>query len=205
MLRRVFESQVIVLMLLAVIAAAAIAPCVVFGHGFSPRASIALAAMISLLAVFAFFHLRHASLAMAVALAPLPGAIGAVSLGAAVEPLALACLTGFTVALFLADEIALCVVEGSGVADAAAGTLRENALACSAAAICAATFAALLLFAAHHARAPAVAALAELGAGFGALIALPLAASLLPFSEDFVARANRLRELRARKSKRSWL
>jgi hypothetical protein len=49
---------------------------------------------------------------------------------------------------------------------------------------------------------PLVTALAELGSGLSALIVLPLAASQLLFSEDFVARANRLRELRERRLER---
>jgi hypothetical protein len=62
--------------------------------------------------------------------------------------------------------------------------------------IVASVFAALLLFAGHHARLPWLATAAQIGSGLSALLVLPLAASLLPFGEEFVAHANRLRELR---------
>ncbi|MGD0144573.1 MAG: hypothetical protein ABSC92_15575, partial [Rhizomicrobium sp.] len=163
-------------------------------------AALALAAIPVVCLVIAFLHLRHVGLALAAAFAPLPGLIAAASLvhGATVEPLSLAYLTGLTVALFLADDIALRVIEGAGGPDAMATTLKENWLACCAAILAASAFTALLLFAGHHARTPFIATCAELAAGFGALIVLPLIASLLPFGEDFVARANRLRELRER-------
>lgn len=185
--------------LLAAIAVGAIAIFILFGRRLSLHAMFALAATISVSLVFAFVRLRHAGLALTVAVAPLPGLIVAASLGAAIEPLVLAYLTGFAIALFLADDIALRVVEGSGPADAASATLREMAVASSAAAISAAAFPALVLLAGLRARTPSVAALLEFGSGFGGIAVLPLAATLLPFSEDFVARANRLRELRERR------
>ncbi len=195
----VFQSRTIVLAALAVLAAGIVGMCAISGHVFSVRAIAALAAIVAVSLVFSILHLRHAGLALVAAFAPLPGLLAAASLGATVEPLALAFLAGFTIALFLADEIALRVVEGSGAATATAGTLRENAVAGVAAAIAAAALAALLLFAGHHARMPLVAAAAELASGLSALIVLPLGASQLPFGEDFVMRANRLRELRARR------
>jgi hypothetical protein len=195
----VFQSRIIVLALLAAVVAGAVTLYAIFGHALSLRAMLALTALIAVSLVFAFFHLRHVGLALVVAFAPLPGLIAAAALGTTVEPLALAYLLGLTIALFPADEIALRVVEGSSAADAATETLRENTIAGAAAVIVAAAFAALLLFAGHHARAPLVATLAELASGASALIVLPLASSQLPFSEDFVARANRLRELRERK------
>jgi hypothetical protein len=187
----------IVLAVLAVLAAGAVALYAISGH--SLRATLALAAIVAVSIPFSFVHLRHAGLALAAAFSSLPGLMMAVSLGATVETLALAFLAGFTIALFLADEIALRVVEGSGAAAATAETLRENAVAGCAAAIAAAAFAALLLFAGHHARTPLVAAVAELASGLSAMIVLSLAASQLPFGEEFVMRANRLRELRERR------
>lgn len=195
----VFQSRVIVLALLAGVAASVVALYAMFGHALSLRATLALAAIIVVSFSFAFLHLRHAGLALAAAFAPVPGLVASASLGATVEPLALAFLAGLTIALFLADDISLRVVEGAGPADAATGTLRETALASAAAVIAASAFAGLLLLAGHHAGAPLAAALAEFASGASALILLPLAASQLPFGEDFVARANRLRELRGRR------
>ena len=199
MLRGVFQSRIIVLALLALISAGAVALFATFGHLNILRASLALAAVLVVCFVFSFINLRHAGLALAVALAPVPGLIAAASLGGTVEVLTLVYLTGFAIALFLADDIGLRVVAGSGAADAAVLTLEENGAASGAAVIVASAFAALLLFAGHHARAPLVAVLAEFAAGASALLVLPYAASLLPFSEDFVGRANRLRELRERR------
>jgi hypothetical protein len=201
-LQGVFQSRVIVLTLLAVVAVGAVSFCALSGHMLSLRATLVLMAVGAVALVFSILHLRHAGLALSAAFAPLPGLVGAASLGLPVEPMALAFLAGSTVALFLADEIALRVLDGSGVVAATAETLRENAIAGCVAATAAAAFTAVLLFAGHHARLPLVTALAELGSGLSALIVLPLAASQLLFSEDFVARANRLRELRERRLER---
>jgi hypothetical protein len=198
-LRDVFQSRVFVALALGIIALGDIALCALFGR--TPHAWFAVTTVLVICLGFGFIHLRHAALALATALAPLPGLIAAVSLahGAALETLALAYLAGLTIALFLADEIALRVVEGSGVADATAGTLQDTGIAACAAIIAASAFTALLFFAGLFARVPAIGALAEFAAGASALIVLPLVASLLPFGEDFVARANRLRELRERR------
>jgi hypothetical protein len=184
---------------LGIIALGDIALCVLFGR--TPHGWFAVATVLVICLGFGFMHLRHAGLAVATAFAPLPGLIAAVSLahGAALETLALAYLAGLTIALFLADEIALRVVEGSGVADATAGALKDNGVAACAAIIAASAFTALLFFAGLYARGPAIATLVEFAAGTSALIVLPLAVSLLPFGEDFVARANRLREQRERR------
>jgi hypothetical protein len=190
---------VIVLALLAAIAAGVVAVFILFGHRFSLRAAMALVAMLGLSFVIAFAHLRHTGLALSVVAAPVSGLIAAASLGMFLGPLALAYLTGLAIALFLADDIALRVVGGSGGADAAAETLREDAFAGGAAAISAAALAALMLLAGHRAATPLIAALGEAASGLSALIVLPLVASLLPYSEDFVSRANRLRELRERR------
>jgi len=188
--------------LLAAIAAGVVAVLVLFGHRLSLRAAMALVAMLGLSSVIAFAHLRHAGLALATAVVPLSGLIAAASLGLFLGPLVLAYLTGLTIALFLADDIALRVVDGSGGADAAVETLRESAFASGAAAISAAALAALMLLAGHRAATPLMAALDEAASGLSALIVLPLVASLLPYSEDFVSRANRLRELRERRTEK---
>jgi hypothetical protein len=193
---------VIVVALLAAIAAGVVAVLVLFGHRLSLRAAMALVAMLGLSSVIAFAHLRHAGLALATAVVPLSGLIAAASLGLFLGPLVLAYLTGLTIALFLADDIALRVVDGSGGADAAAETLRENAFAGAAAAISAAALATVMLLAGHRAATPLMAALDEAASGLSALIVLPLVASLLPYSEDFVSRANRLRELRERRTEK---
>ena len=71
-----------------------------------------------------------------------------------------------------------------------------------AAAISAAALATVMLLAGHRAATPLMAALDEAASGLSALIVLPLVASLLPYSEDFVSRANRLRELRERRTEK---
>jgi hypothetical protein len=76
--------------------------------------------------------------------------------------------------------------------------LRQNGVTVFAAVVLSAILPGLLLLLGVELRGPAVAALLELGAGIAALVVLPLAASILSFGEDTIARVNRLREWRER-------
>jgi hypothetical protein len=148
----------------------------------------------AILAAFSFLCLRHAGLAALTLIAPLPAFLAVVMflpVGGDRLSLWLAFLPGFVVASFFAASIARQAAEGAPGKMAASQTLQDltPATLCALIAACVPAF----LFA-NGAMLAAVLA----GAGLCALIATPLAASWLPFGENFAARANRLREWRER-------
>ncbi len=203
-MRVLFRARIAVLVLFIVSVLGASAAAFLAHHISSHRELAALAATFAAALVGGAWHLRHLPLAVLAAAIPLPGLAVAIAFapGAHVAPLAFAYLLGFVIADFLSDEIVTRIAQGAVALDAARATLRANGGAAAAAVLAAAFSAALLVLAGGARRLPLAVSLADLSAGFGALIALPLAASLLPYGEDFVARANRVRERRQRLSAR---
>jgi hypothetical protein len=186
-----FRARIPILLLLALLAPGAVAwPRPHPPLGSEIQALIALA----ILAAVIYLHSRHAGLAALSLIAPAPGFLAAGLLlpqDNDILSLWLAYLPGFFLAGFLAAEIARRAAEGASGLAAARQTLGNlaPAMLCALAAACAP---ALL-----QATGPSLAAM-SVGAGLCALIAVPLAASLLPFGENFAMRANRLRERRER-------
>ncbi len=172
---------------------AASCACVLYPHALPVRASVSAFVVA---AIFSFILLRHAGLAIIAAFAPIPGLLIAHAAGVA-PPLtiALCYLPGFACAVFMASEIAGSIASGierrTACEDAFAG------LALSAALAIAASAAALGVFWIVFQPSLAVVA-ATLGAGTTAILIVPLAATFIPFGEDFVTRFNRLREWRER-------
>jgi hypothetical protein len=174
---------------LLVVAAAGV--CIAFPRDLPLRAVISA---FVLSAIVSFVHLRHVGLAVLAASVPLPGLLIAHGFGAA-DPLtmALCYLPGFACALFMADEIAANVAHGheqrAVCEEVFAKSGASGGIGIGIAAI------GLVILSLSHGQ---VALAATLGAGLSAILILPLAASALPFGEDFVTRANRLREWRER-------
>ena len=165
--------------------------CVAFPHGLPLRAG---ASAVALSAIVSFIHLRHAGLAVLVAFAPLPGLLIAHAFGFA-DPLtiALCYLPGLACAMFMADEIAANIAHGFERRAACEDVLAKLGMSMGAAIGVASIGLAILALSPG----PAVFA-ATLGAGVSAILIVPLGASDLPFGEDFVTRANRVREWRER-------
>lgn len=170
---------------------AAACVCVAFPQNLPLRAGVSA---LLLSAAISFVHLRHFGLSALVAIAPMPGLLIAHGLGSA-GPLtmALCYLPGFACALFMADEIAANVAHGHERRAACEDALAKSGVSAGVGIGVAAIGLAVL----GLSQGPVVLA-ATLGAGVCAILIVPLAASALPFSEDFVTRSNRVREWRER-------
>jgi hypothetical protein len=186
--------------MLAAIVIGVVIACVLDNPLFSPHEIVFLAFVFLLTIGGALFQLRHLPLALATVLAPAVGLLAAASFshGASLIALTLAYLTGFSLALFLADEVLLRVADGAGSAEAVAATLLQNIATALAAVVLSAVLPSLLSLLGEGLRGPITAALLEAGAGIAGIVVLPLAASLLSIGEDTIARVNRLRERRER-------
>jgi len=176
---------------LGLVCAAAVCVCVVFPHGLPLRA-VATAFVIS--TAISFIQLRHAGLAAAAAVAPIPGLLIAHVLGAA-GPLAMALcyLPGLACAMFLAGDITAQIISGVERDAACKDAFAKLGGSAAASIAVAATGLAILSISGG-----VVALAAMIGAGLSAILIVPLAATFFPFGEDFVTRANRLREWRER-------
>lgn len=165
--------------------------CVAFPQDLPLRAGISA---ILLSAIVSFVHLRHAALSALVAVAPMPGLLIAHGLGAA-DPLtiALSYLPGLACAMFLADEIAENVAHGHQRRAVCEDALAKSGVSAGIG-IGIASIGLAILSLSHGLAAFA----ATLGTGLSAILIVPLAASALPFGEDFVTRSNRVREWRER-------
>lgn len=165
--------------------------CIAFPQDLPLRAGIG-AFLLS--AIISFIHLRHAGLSALVAFAPLPGLLIAHGFGGA-DPLtmALCYLPGLACALFLAGEIAANIAHGHERRAVCEDTLAKSGVSAGAG-IGVACIGLAILSLSHG----PVALAATLGAGVSAILIVPLAASALPFNEDFVTRSNRVREWRER-------
>lgn len=145
-------------------------------------------------AIIAFLQLRHIGLAVLVAFAPLPGLLIAHGFGAS-DPLtiALCYLPALACAMFMADEIAANIAQGHERRAVCEDVLAKSGVIAGASIGVAAL--GLAILALSHGP---VALATVLAAGISAILIVPLAASALPYSEDFVTRANRVREWRER-------
>lgn len=151
---------------------------------------------LALLVLFAFacIQMRHLGLAAIAALAPLPGYLLGIVLEAPLQPLGYLC--GFAVADILLSMVEMQICGGASPADAARQVIRN---------VGAAVIGPLVLAAAGTAAISTIdgfagmrlAMLTLLCGASALLIALP-AARFLPYDEEFIARANRLRERRER-------
>jgi hypothetical protein len=185
----VFRARIGILSILALLGAAAS-----FRLAFLFHRLPELALVVVCLAAISYAQLRHAGLTALVIAAPLPGVLGASLASVLIFPGShrtafplVAYLAGFFVADTLAAEIALRVGEGSPPPAASQGAQAQ---------LMPAVLGALALAVLFAARNPLAWSAATAGAGLCAWIALPLAASFLPFGEDYIARINRLRERR---------
>ena len=191
MLNALFRARLAVLGLLIVLAAVA---CAMFPPAAPVRTIVTLGIAMAAAVAVSFLHLRHAGLAILVAAAPIPGFLVATAAGFPVSPV-LSYLPGLACAVFLADEIARAIATGIERKIAAQDALRGSGLtACLAVAAIAMPMAAILPFM----KSPETALLTTIASAFSAVLIVPLSASLLPFSENFITRANRLREWRER-------
>ena len=148
-----------------------------------------------------FAQLRHLPLAIGgAAVAPLPGliaaAVAAKWIAAAhlgLLTIALAWMLGASVAQLLASEVVLHILEGSSANDAMQRAWRNGWPA----GIAAIVVGCLAVAAAMPDRHGLIQAASTVSSGLSAFLVLPFA-RWLPFGEDFVVRANRLRERRER-------
>ncbi|HEX3674113.1 MAG TPA: hypothetical protein VHU87_07540 [Rhizomicrobium sp.] len=198
-----FRARIVLLSILMLLALGTSAACVRLG--IHPEAPLQLGAAFLILAAAAFLLVRHIGLAAVALLAPLAGWPVALLLAAVFVPdvpylivQAFGFLPGFFAAAVLAACMASRIADGHTPDTAARGAARDLTfpLLCALApALCTPMFVAGSF------------ALTELIAvgvcGVFALLAVPLAVSLLPFGEDFVARFNRIHERRVRSA--AWL
>lgn len=148
-----------------------------------------------LLIAFAYAQFRHIGLALSAALAPLPGFVIAAALHMPSPPLAYLC--GFAIANILTSEIEARICDGASAMDAAKSatqTLYALLIGPLILAVCIAGVVPLLEFDPATLMLP----LTVLLCAASAMIVAPAAARIFPFGEDFIARANRLREKRER-------
>ncbi len=154
----------------------------------------ATAALLILIAV-AYMQFRHIGLALAIALAPLPGMGAAIALHMPAQPLAYLC--GVIVSFVLASAIEARICDRTSPQDVTTQMASElfpilvwpialAACVTIAFALVARDFAALWL------------SLSTVLCGTSALVFVPTSLRFLPYREDFITRANRLRERRER-------
>lgn len=189
-LKLFFRARIVLLTLLILLAMGSAGLWLRSRPGLTADWPLAAAILVAL----SFLHLRQAGLAALTLVAPLPAFLAMAVLlpvdGDRVS-LWLAFLPGFVLAGFFAARIARRAAEGATAKIAAGQAMKEL----SPAALCALVAAcAPVLIVAPGATLAAVLA----SAGFCALIAAPLAASWFPFGENFLARANQVRERRER-------
>ena len=159
---------------------------------FLPGALIALA----LLLILSYWHLRHWGLAVLAVIAPLTGAVGGTFLMSSFQPFAY--LAGFIAASFLASAIAAATAAGRTT------FLREAFVTFGFPLLCGFLLMGLSPFTAligtHVQTLPHVflAALSVAACFASAIVLLPAGALVLRYGENFVTRANRAREDRAR-------
>jgi hypothetical protein len=148
-----------------------------------------------ILIAFTYTQFRHIGLALAAALAPLPGYGVAIALHMPSQPLAYLC--GFFAALVLSSEIEARICDGVSARAASKQTAEMSfpiLVWPIALTVCAP---AVLLFVAND-FSPLAFSLAVGLCGASALIVVLAALRFLPYGEEFIARANRLREKRER-------
>lgn len=154
-------------------------------------AGIALAVLFA----FSYIQIRHFGLAAAAALAPLPGYLLAVALHASSQPLGYVC--GFAVANILLSVMETQICDGASPANAT----REAIRSVGAALFWSLTLvsAAMAIFSAMGGGVAALmASLTVLLCGLSALAITVLMARFFAYDDEFIARANRLRERRER-------
>lgn len=193
MLNAVFRAR---LAILAIPVLLAIGACVFFPHALSLRSGAAYGAALAVAAVISLVHFRHVGLALTVVAAPIPGLLIASAAGLP-QFMVFAALPGFACAAFFADEIAANIAAGIDRSIAAQDALRGLGLAAVLALAAMALPVSAYLFVSKSSDAM-TALLATAGAGLCAILMVPLAASLLTYSEHFITRANRMREWRER-------
>ena len=155
------------------------------------------AASLLIAAGVAFVQLRHAGLAVLVAVAPLPGMIaaGPVSSELAVSGFLAVYGFGYLAAACFAGEIVRGVLDGVAPVEAARATLARFGLPIALSAVAGAILTAGSLF--RQAPATGMGAAGELVcAGISVMAFVPFAAAVLSYGESFFVVANRLRERR---------
>lgn len=189
-----------ILLLLGLVALAAPVTAALMGHTPTLGFVVRFGAMLVAAAALALSQFREPSLAIAGALAPLPGVslifcggldgASAACLGALVFAL------GFSVALIAGDAFTMRVVDGEEPKAATIRSLRESVRLLAPALVLGVALPALLAVTGPQ---PLLAASLLLASGnalavLSAWLAVPLVGSFLPGSEDFIARANRTAE-----------
>lgn len=143
----------------------------------------------------AYTQFRHIGLALVAALAPLPGYGVAVALHTPTQPLVYLC--GFVASLVLTSVIETRICDGIAPAEAAKRSASEM-LPVLIWPIALATCAAIVLPLIEYDFAGLLLPFAVVLCGVSALIFTPLALRVLPYREEFITQANRLRERRER-------
>jgi hypothetical protein len=189
-----------ILLLLGILVLAAPVSAALMGHTPTLGFVVRFAAMLLAAAALALSQFREPSLAIAGALAPLPG-VSLVFCGG-LDGASTACLgalvfaLGFSVALIAGDAFTVRLVDGEDSRTATIRTLRESVRLLAPALVLGVALPVLLAATGPQ----QLLAASLLLAGGNALavlsvwLAVPLAGSLLSGSEDFIARANRTAE-----------
>ena len=147
--------------------------------------------------LIAHLHVRHFFLALAAALAPLPGLVWAGILAVpASQTEVLAYAFAIALCLFQAGSVADRVSQGEDGKTAAAAALAEVFVPAGLTAVMLSVI--LLLWFVHQPEGAGIAAAQLMFAGLSGLTVLPLAASGLNYSETFLEQFSRRREARGR-------
>jgi hypothetical protein len=149
-----------------------------------------------LLIASAYIQFRHIGLALIAVIAPLPGYAAAMALPISAQPLAYLC--GFSAAVILMSAVELKVCEGASASDAgkqATGTWYPILFWPLALALCVSAVVPLVTRDVPALMLP----LTVLLCVASAMILGPLAARSIPYGEEFIAGANRMREKRERR------
>jgi hypothetical protein len=197
------RARLVVLSFLALLTVGAIARSPHIGLDVSALAVAETVVSISLLAAGAFFLLRHAGLALAVVLAPLPGLLIAAFVTWSYLPslfdwqAAMMCWTpGFAATCLIGWRIAAKVAGGTAPRDVVIAAIGELLPMLGAAFVLVLGVQAAIFFLLLRG---AVEIILIAGAYLSAILAAPLVISFLSFNEDFVARFNRAAEQRRRR------
>lgn len=197
------RARLVVLSLLALLTVGAIARSPHIGLDLSALAVVETVASVALVAAGAFLLLRHAGLALAVTLAPLPGLLIAAFVTWTYLPIvfdwqaAMMCWTpGFVATCLIGWRIAAKVAGGVAARDAVITVVAELLPMLGAGFVLLLGVQAAIFFVLLRS---AVEIFLTTGVYLSAIFAAPLVISFLSFNEDFVARFNRAAERRRRR------
>ncbi len=196
-------ARISILLVLGFVAVGALIAGPLSVDGLEIGITAKFAAMVAIAVAIGFVQFRHFGLALSVALAPMPATALALLISAQqalpsspLLPVVFAYILGFGVGLSLADDYVVEIVEGLSVAPAVWAHWRSQLPPVAAILVIGTLAPGILAFAGSAAGQPSALLVAWVNVAsiLCALSAVPLAASLCSYGEDFIALSNRIRE-----------